>query len=220
MNFAKFSKIATTPNKYLFWMAVNSWSTSYSSVISTNSMLSSVTGTSPEFSSVVTTTYIGKDIIGQLGGLGYAWKTGKTADKQPDKYITKGAVIQQVSFYLETASIFITDKAMVMPFLGVCSTMKNVSYISIGAVSANNIQKISPKNIGEFYARVASINTLASTFGMMAGVFSIHYMPNTNMYFLPVMSVISVYSLRKATNIANANTSNANTSNANTSTTA
>jgi hypothetical protein len=184
-------------------MAVNSWSSSVSSVISTNSMLSSVTGTTPEFSSVVTTTYIGKDIIGQLGGLGYAWKTGKTADKQPSKYITKASLIQQASFYLETASVFVTDKSMVMPFLGMCSTMKNVSYISIGAVSANNIQKISPKNIGEFYARVASINTLTSSFGMLAGILSIHYMPNTNMYILPVMSVISVYSLRKATEIAN-----------------
>ena len=86
--------------QYLKWTAINSFSTSVSSVISTNSMLSSITSEGPSYSSIITANYIGKDIIGQLGGLMYAWKTGKTADTQPLKYITKGVFILQASFYI------------------------------------------------------------------------------------------------------------------------
>ncbi len=188
--------------KYLTWMAINSWATSTSNVLSTNSMLSSIVGTSPSFTSLVTTTYIGKDILGQLGGLVYAWKTGKKADTQPLKYITKGATIQQFSFYLENASVFIPDKNLVLPFLGFSSTLKNVSFISLGAVNANNIQKLAPENIGEFYSKVASINTLSSTVGLLSGIAILHFIPSytvRTMTIMPILSLVSILSLRKAT---------------------
>ena len=124
---------------YLRLMALNSWASSASAVISTNSMLNSIMGNTPTYTSVLATTYIGKDIIGQLGGLSYAWRTGKKADEQPVKYITKGALIQQGSFYLENASVLIPASGanFVLPFLGLSSTLKNVSFIAIGATFKN-----------------------------------------------------------------------------------
>jgi len=197
--------------QYLKWTAINSFSTSVSSVISTNSMLSSITSEGPSYSSIITANYIGKDIIGQLGGLMYAWKTGKTADTQPLKYITKGVCVLQASFYIENLAPLVTNKLFVLPFLGFSSTLKNISFISIGAVNANNLQKLatqcaSTSNIGECYSKAASINTLSSTLGMICGIGIIYFIPSYTVrttVILPIMSVISIYSLRKSTNIAN-----------------
>jgi hypothetical protein len=191
-------------NRYLKWMAVNSFSSSVSSVISTNSMLSSIM-TTPSYTSVIATNYVGKDIIGQLGGLTYAWKTGKNADKQPLKYITKGAMVQQASFFLENAAPLITNKFFILPFLGFSSTLKNISFISIGAVNANNLQKLSKGHIGELYSKAAAINTIASTIGMIVGIAVIHFIPSYSIrsfVILPSMGLISLYSLRKATTVA------------------
>ena len=204
--------------QYLKWTAINSFSTSVSSVISTNSMLSSITSQGTSYSSIITANYIGKDIIGQLGGLMYAWKTGKTADSQPLKYITKGVCVLQASFYIENLAPLVTNNLFVLPFLGFSSTLKNISFISIGAVNANNLQKLataspsvtqsasSTSSIGECYSKAASINTLSSTLGMICGIGIIYFIPSYTVrttVILPVMSVISIYSLRKSTKIAN-----------------
>jgi hypothetical protein len=160
---------------------------------------------SPSYTSVIATTYVGKDIIGQLGGLGYAWRTGKKADQQPMKYVTKGALIQQGALFLENFSILITNKTFVLPFLGLSSTMKNVSFISMGAVNANNLQKLSSGNIGEFYSKVASINTLSSTLGMITGIGIIHMVPSytvRTILIMPLLGIVSIYSLRQATKLA------------------
>ena len=189
---------------YVKWMAINSWATSTSSVISTNSMLSSIMVT-PSYTSLVTTTYIGKDIIGQLGGLAYAWKTGKNADKEPLKYVTNGVIVQQMAIALENSSMLITDRNFVLPFLGLSSVLKNSSFISIGAVNASNLQKLSKNNIGEFYSRVASINTISSSIGMITGIGIIHFVPSytiRSLLILPVLSCISIYSIRKATKLS------------------
>jgi hypothetical protein len=188
---------------YLKWMAMNSFSSSVSSVISTNSMLSSIM-TTPSYTSVIATNYVGKDIIGQLGGLTYAWKTGKNADHQPLKYITKGSLIQQTSFFLENAAPLISNKFLILPFLGFSSTLKNISFISIGAVNATNLRKLSSGRIGEFYSKAAAINTIASTLGMIVGIATIHFIPSytiRSFIVLPMMSAISIYSLRRATRI-------------------
>jgi hypothetical protein len=194
--------------RYLKWSAINSFSTSVSSVISTNSMLSSII-TTPSYTSIIATNYIGKDIVGQVGGLIYAWKTGKHADTQPLKYITKGSLVMQISFFLENSAPFITNKLFIIPFLGLSSTLKNISFISIGAVNANNLQKIShidkhSLSIGECYSKAASMNTIASTLGMICGIGVIHFIPSytiRTLVILPAMSTISIYSLRKATKL-------------------
>ena len=78
-------------------------------------------------------------------------------------------------------------------------------------MNANNLQKlatqsVSTSNIGECYSKAASINTLSSTLGMICGIGIIYFIPSYTIrttVILPVMSVISIYSLRKCTNIAN-----------------
>lgn len=196
-------------NKYMFYMAVKSWATSTNAVISTNSMLTSIFSTAPSASSLLTATYIGKDIIGQLGSLGYAWKTGKKADREPLSYVTKGSFIQQSAFYLDNFSVLISNQGLVLPFLGVSSLLKNISFISIGAVSTSNLQKISRENkntsIGELYTKVASINTISSTLGLLTGLGIIYAVPSYTIrtaFIMPILTGISLYTVRAGTKLA------------------
>lgn len=190
-------------NKYCMWMAVNSWSGSVNGVISTNTMLGAI-GVSQSATNNVTATYIGKDVIGQLGGLVYAWKTGQKADRTPKSYITRGSVIQNTAYFVENASSLV-PKEMLLPVLGSSSFLKNLSWVSIGAVNARNLSKLTGNKMGEVYSKVAAINTLSSTAGMLCGLGLIKLCPSytlRSIMIMPVMSGINIYSARKATEIA------------------
>jgi hypothetical protein len=189
-------------NNYLKYLSLNSFFTSISAVIATNSMLNSIVD-KPSYTSTMTTTYIGKDIIGQLGGILYSLKTGRNADKTPLKYITTGFILQQTAFAIENFAPMITNKDIILPLLGVSSCLKNISFITIGAVNATNLQKISPENIGKFYSQVASFNTLSSSLGMIVGIGILNYEPglqNKNI-FMFLSGLGSFYYLRKSTKI-------------------
>lgn len=188
--------------KYIGWMALNSWATSVSNVVSTSSMLNSI-GSESAYSNMVI-SYIGKDIIGQTGALFYAKQTGKKADKEPEKYILKGALFQQTSFFIENFSTFLIGSKFILPFLGVSSFLKNISFISIGAVNINNLKKVAEKETGEFYTKIASINSISSSLGMITGMCIIYFIPSytvRTVFILPFFGLISIYSLSKATKI-------------------
>jgi hypothetical protein len=187
--------------KYILYMGINSCLTSCQNVISTNSMLTSIF-VNP--SSVANLSYISKDILGQVGGLLYSWKSGKNADKKPLKHIIKGSFIQQFGFHLENASVLIKDENFIIPFLGLSSITKNVSFISIGAVNSNNLNKLSKKdkNIGELYSKISSINTLSSSIGMLLGMGIIFFIPSYTVksyIILPLLSIGSLYCIKKGT---------------------
>jgi hypothetical protein len=195
--------LKSNSGQYIKWMALNSFTSSVSSVIATNSMLNSIM-IKPSYTDVITTTYVGKDIIGQFGGLIYSLYTGKKADKEPEKYIKKGIFIQQSSFYLENFSVLIKSSELILPFLGFSSMLQNISFISIGAVNANNLLKLSNENIGELYCKIASINTLASTFGMIVGIGIINFVPSytiRTVCILPILTTINYYSIVRALKI-------------------
>lgn len=186
-------------------MGLNSCVESCAFVLSTNSMLNSIM-TTPSYTTVIATTYVGKDIIGQLGGMLYAWKSGKKADEQPVTHIVKGSLLQHAGCHLENASILITNADAVLPFLGLSSIVKNTAFITMGAVSTSNIQKLSNKNIGELYSKIASINTLSSTLGMILGIGIIHHVPSYEIrsyVILPILTMISLKCVISATKVAN-----------------
>ena len=186
---------------YLKWSAINNFTTSISSVISTNSMLHSINIPNPSYESIITLNYVGKDIIGQFGSLLYSWKKGKNSDVEPLKHIIYGGIFLQTSFFIENSTPLITNSSYILPILGFSNIIKNISFISIGSVNIQNIQKISKgHNIGEIYSKISSINTIASTFGMVIGIVIIHFVPShtiRTLCILPFLSVINIYSLHK-----------------------
>lgn len=186
---------------YLKWSAINNFTTSISSVISTNSMLHSINIPNPSYESIITLNYVGKDIIGQFGSLLYSWKKGKNSDVEPLKHIIYGGIFLQTSFCIENLTPLITNSSYILPILGFSNIIKNISFISIGSVNIQNIQQISKgHNIGEIYSKIASINTIASTLGMVIGIVIIHFVPShtiRTLCILPFLSVINIYSLQK-----------------------
>ena len=190
--------------KYAKWLAIYNWSSSTMSVISTSSMLNIIA--KPESHSLLSVNYIGKDIIGQLASMFYLWKNSKKVDKQnPLKYITYGCVLQQVGFVIEYSSIFVsTDKYYILPLLGFCNVLKNISFTVVGAINAKNMRNISSDNIGEIYMKITTANTLASTFGLISGITIVNFMPHKyiSTLIVPSLSFLSIYTLRKATKVA------------------
>jgi Vitamin B6 photo-protection and homoeostasis len=179
-------------------MALHNMSSSCALVISTNSMLGTITN-----SSFLTGTYVGKDVLGQFGGMLYAWKFSSKFEKNPQKIMLKSTALQYSGYYMDNASVFV-DSSFSLPYLGVSSCIKNISFIGLGAINASNLQKLNPDNISEAYSKVASINTLASSFGMVLGIMAITALPSytiRSLTLLPILTSISLYSVKKATDI-------------------
>lgn len=194
---------------YKVFLAINSFSTSTLSVVATESMLQNVTSSELPIGATkerqtLTATYIGKDIIGQTAGLVYGFVVGKTADTKRDSYLKKALFMQQSAYFLEScsSSILSLTNSTVLPFFGFTSFLKNVSFIAIGAVNAQTVYRnTEPSKIGETYAKIASINTVASTLGMLLGVYLVKAIPcstTRTALVVPIFSSISVWSILKS----------------------
>ena len=70
--------------QFIGWSFISNILVSTQSVIATHSMLHSI-NTNSEITR--TLNYVGKDIIGQLGGLFYLANIGKKIDKNPEKFL-------------------------------------------------------------------------------------------------------------------------------------
>ena len=79
--------------KYVGWSCFSNFVISAESVMSTHSMLSVVGLASTELT--ISLNFIGKDIIGQMGGLWYINKVGEKADKEPVKFIKYSMAFEQ-----------------------------------------------------------------------------------------------------------------------------
>ena len=67
--------------KYIAWSFVSNLCVSIQTAMTTNNMLNAIS--SPEDTGYRTLNYIGKDVIGQVGGLIYMAKISEKADKNP-----------------------------------------------------------------------------------------------------------------------------------------
>lgn len=192
--------------KYMAWSALNSWSSSVASVLSTNSMLSAIT-TEVSYTTTITTTYVGKDIIGQMGGLLYALRDSGKADTSPLKHAKKGSLLLGLGIFVENATPILTGISpwFTLPTLGIANFCKNVSWISIGAVSTKNMQKIDHENLGKLYTQISASNTVASTLGMITGISLLHFIPSytiRSLCVIPPLIILNLYSIKRATEIA------------------
>lgn len=182
--------------RYIFWSGLSNFTGSMLSTISTESVLSAVSKTE-----TMTNTYIGRDIIGQLAGVSFALLTGKKADSNTVKYLKYGLCLQQGGYYLDL-SVPLVPTDQTIYWLGLSSSLKNLSFITLGAVNANNMRKMDADNIGKVYSILASTNTIASTLGSLCGLYMLTK-PDYKYICCPILSSISVYSLIKGTKIFN-----------------
>ena len=186
--------------KYIGWSCISNMVVSIESVLSTHSMLSVIGQTSSELT--LSVNYIGKDIIGQLGGLWYINKIGNKADRKPLEFIKNSMILQQTAIILECLTPFLPI-TIFMPIAGIANISKNISFTGFGAINAKIIQKISQEdNIGEVYAKISVLNTMGSTFGMGIGLITVAYIPDhsVRICLIPILSCIRIYSYNKAIN--------------------
>jgi hypothetical protein len=192
-------KVHQSYGKFVGWSCFSNFIVSIETVLSTHSMLSVVgNGSAPLTLSV---NYIGKDIIGQMGGLLYMHNMAHKADKDPSKFITQSLMYQQCCIFLECVTPLLPIKLFI-PIAGFANIGQNISFTGIGAVNAKIIQKLAcDDNIGEIYAKISVLNTIGSTFGMGVGLIIATRIPDHTMRLglMPILAVARVYSYKKAT---------------------
>lgn len=183
-------------SQYLAWSFISNVIVSAESAMASHSMLA-VLGQQSE--AYRTFNYVGKDIIGQLGALGYISKMSSKADKEPHKFLKYSHIVQQLSY----ASMFSTPLVpeLFLPIAGCSNILTNVSFAGFGAVNAICIQKLAvDNNIGEIYAKISIINMIGSSIGLAAGVGITMIIPDhaTRLCLTPVLAFGRVYSLNRA----------------------
>ena len=165
--------------------------------ITTHNMLSSINTTSSD--NMRTFNYIGKDIIGQVGGLLYMSRMGKKADQNPKRFLLYSNLLQQGGFFLAYFSKIFPQ--YFLGIAGVSNILSNISFTGFGAVNAKCIYKLALKdNIGEIYSKITVINTIGSSLGLMAGVgiISTGKDDNQKMYIMQLLAIGRICTYQKA----------------------
>jgi len=191
-------KVHKNYKKYVGWSCFSNFIMSIEGVLSTHSMLSVIGHTNSELN--FSLNYIGKDIIGQLGGLYYMNKMGQKADKDHIKFIKYSMIFQQTSIFMECGTPLL-PVSFFIPVAGIANIGKNIAFTGIGAINAKIIGKLAKdNNIGEIYAKISVLNTLASTIGMGVGLIIAARVPDHYMRLsiMPFFACIKIYSYNKA----------------------
>lgn len=145
--------------------------------------------------------YLAKDIISNISSLYVIGKYSSDTDKNPYKSLIYSQLFNQISVVSEALSVKVSSEAVV-PLLGFCSAGRCVSYITSGALTAKCIQKLSPDNIGEMYAKAAIINTMGNSVGTILGLIFITKFQDKNIQIsiLPFVSFLRFITLRRIYN--------------------
>lgn len=191
-------KVHKNYGRYVGWSCLSNMIISAESVLSTHSMLSIIGQASTELTFSV--NYIGKDIVGQLGGLYYMNKMGEKADKDPSKFIKHSMILQQSAVIMECATPLLPLEAFI-PVAGIANVSKNISFTGFGAVNARIIQKLAEEdNIGEIYSKISMLNTIGSSIGMGLGLVIASKIPDHTMRIglMPILAGLRIYTYNKA----------------------
>lgn len=181
---------------YIKWSFLSNICVSAETAISIDNMLFAVNSNSD---TVRTINYIGKDIIGQVGGLIYLTKFGSDADKDPKDFLLKSNILQQTSILSMAVTPLISN--YFLPIAGLSNVLSNLSFTGFGAINAKCIGKISEdNNVGEIYSKISVINMSASSIGLLIGLLINIYFPDANqrLAFLPILGLLRIYTMKKA----------------------
>jgi hypothetical protein len=187
--------------QYIKWSFLSNIISSTEDSISTHCLLSTLGTVNNDI--VVSYNYIGKNLIGQIGGLLFVSKFSNTIDKEQKKHFYTSIGLNQFSVYIDCFMPFFKFNSNIFLLLaGGSNIMKNISWIGYGAVNASIIQKLSiDNNISEIYSKISIVNTLASSIGMVCGLSIVYYIPchQTRLSILPILTLIRFYTIRKST---------------------
>jgi hypothetical protein len=186
-----FNSMGKNNKRYIGWSMISNIVSSVQYTICVDNMLCAVDSN--------THLYIGKDIIGQLGSLGYMAKMAKNADDNPVKFLTYSHITQQTGMGIVCLGCMTNIDFLYIG--GIAGIMNNISFAGFGAINAKCITKLAVNNnIGEIYAKITIINTIASSMGMFLGLSLTYFVPDREirLCMLPVLGIIRVWAFNKA----------------------
>lgn len=175
------------------WSFIKTCVMSIENTLGTSSIISSLGYEQDNTAMIASFNYLGKDIIGQLGSLIYIHNT-KPIDKRYKQATKQNIYMHELSVILD-----ITTPYMGGYFIfgaGISSILKNITWMTFGAINSKCIQKIQKNNVGEIYMKLSMINTIASTLGMSIGLLIIYLIPDiyTRSFTLIPLFMIKKYS--------------------------
>ncbi len=150
------------------WLSASTLLSSCQSVLVTEAMLHALMADTTGYQVF---NYVGRDVLGQLGGLCVMMGLTKQIDKHPQKFVLFSHALQQCS----VACLLITPSIpghWFLPMAAVANVCANGAFIGFGSINAKCIQTLSNgnNNVGELYSKLSVQQTLASTVGMSLGL--------------------------------------------------
>ena len=181
--------------RYLFWSGISNTIVSIQNVIATDSMLKSISFIPVD---TRTSSYVVKDMVGQIGGVLYMTKFGQTVDKDPKRFLLFSNITQQTSMFVMSSMYMISD--FYVYAAGLSSMFINISFTGYGAINSRCIQKLATSdNIGEIYAKISSLNILGSSIGMIIGLYILSFTRSeTRLPIVLGLGMLRVYTFNKA----------------------
>lgn len=181
---------------YLKWSFISHLFTSTQAVLATNNIIYTI---NCESELLISTNYIGKDLLCQIGGLMVLSKVGNESDKNAKKFLLYSNIIQQSSFF-SMALIPIFPKYF-LPITGPMNILSNLSSIGFGAVNAKCISKLANNNnIMELYSKITIVNAIGSSIGLFLGITLNILIPDDmeRSILIPILGFLKIYTFSKA----------------------
>ncbi len=181
---------------YIKWSFTSNVLISMEQAMATHCMLHAI---NMDTQSMQTASFIGKDIIGQLGGLVYASKMGNKADEEPKTFLVYSNVIEQTGMLAQCITPMIPY--YFLPIAGTANILSNLSFMGYGAINAKCIQIMAvDNNLGELYTKITMINMIGSSVGLLLGVGVTILIPDHNdrLVFVPLIGIARIYTFNRA----------------------
>lgn len=184
-------------NQYVGWSFVSTILVSAETVLAADSVLTSVDIGDSQV--LRTASYMGKDIIGQLGSLWYISKVGNQADIAPTNFIRSSNCLQQVSYGLICLTPLF-PQSYFLPIAGLGNMMGTIAFTGFGAINGKCIQNLERGNIGEIFAKISAVNTLGSSIGMLLGIGILSAVPDhsARLSLIPILGISRYYTFNWA----------------------
>jgi hypothetical protein len=184
--------------QYVGWSFVSNVFASMQSILSSHSMLSVISLADTEI--LITSNYIMKDMVGQMGGLYYIDKMGNKFDRKPKMIVKHAMISQQTAMVVECLTPLIPN-GLFIPVAGGANMIKNISFTGFGSINTRIIQTLAASdNIGEIYSKLSVVNAFGSTLGMGLGLLIAVKIPDHGIRLgvMPILIAGRVWTFKKA----------------------
>ena len=183
--------------QYVGWSFLSNIIVSLENAMASHSILSAIDGTSE---ALRTANYIGKDVLGQMGGLIYLARISQRIDQSPRSFLLYSSIVQQTAFLAIYCTPLIPSSYF-LPLAGGANILANVAFAGFGAVNAKCVQRLAiDNNTGEIYAKVSLANTMGSSLGLLGGLGLVILLPDhsSRIALLPALALLRGYTMQRA----------------------